>query len=374
MTTYWPDYYKEFHCKAGECLHTCCAGWVICIDDESTDGSVAVIREYVAKDSRVSLILSQHRNAGAARNIGYRASKGKYLLFLDADDVFAPTMIETLRGAMLKYDVDIANCDKRDFMSGRPLPELATGNVANFKVLDNSKKRVNCFKEFVGWSWDKLFKREMAEEYGLFFQEQQAHNDFFFCNCMCCLANRIAKTSAVFIAHRKHETSIAVNRDKSPLCFSSALRAFYGKMDELGFWKTYPDQLRFYNNYVVELGFWTIDTLKQAESIKLAYAELRRILAEQGALNKDKWYMNIYPQWFAKYQCLCRHEDVLLFWRDAALAERNAVKWWQKRCTAANAELAQVNNELAELKRKIEMQREAVHAERKMPIDCDILL
>lgn len=37
MTTYWPDYYKEFHCKAGECLHTCCAGWVICIDDESLE-------------------------------------------------------------------------------------------------------------------------------------------------------------------------------------------------------------------------------------------------------------------------------------------------------------------------------------------------
>ena len=35
MSVYWPDYCKDFRCKAGECLHTCCAGWVIGIDEES---------------------------------------------------------------------------------------------------------------------------------------------------------------------------------------------------------------------------------------------------------------------------------------------------------------------------------------------------
>ena len=35
MTIYWPNYYKNFTCKAGNCLHTCCAGWVIGIDEES---------------------------------------------------------------------------------------------------------------------------------------------------------------------------------------------------------------------------------------------------------------------------------------------------------------------------------------------------
>ena len=37
MSVYWPDYCKDFRCKAGECLHTCCAGWVIGIDDESLE-------------------------------------------------------------------------------------------------------------------------------------------------------------------------------------------------------------------------------------------------------------------------------------------------------------------------------------------------
>ena len=35
IKTYWPDYYKKFRCKADKCLHTCCAGWLVGIDEES---------------------------------------------------------------------------------------------------------------------------------------------------------------------------------------------------------------------------------------------------------------------------------------------------------------------------------------------------
>ncbi len=42
MITYWPSYYKEFRCKAGDCLHTCCAGWEIGIDRKSMKRFMAV--------------------------------------------------------------------------------------------------------------------------------------------------------------------------------------------------------------------------------------------------------------------------------------------------------------------------------------------
>lgn len=35
MTTFWPDYCKNFRCIADKCSHTCCAGWVIGIDKDS---------------------------------------------------------------------------------------------------------------------------------------------------------------------------------------------------------------------------------------------------------------------------------------------------------------------------------------------------
>ena len=111
-------------------------------------------------------------------------------------------MIQMLHAAVLQYHADIANCAKRDFLSGKPLPPLAQGDIGNFRGLDNSRRQVNCFKEFVGWSWDKLFFRSLVEQYGLHFHDQQAHNDFFFRNSACCFSDKIVKTGDVFIAHQ----------------------------------------------------------------------------------------------------------------------------------------------------------------------------
>lgn len=37
MITYFPDYYKDFHCIADKCRHTCCAGWEIDVDDDALE-------------------------------------------------------------------------------------------------------------------------------------------------------------------------------------------------------------------------------------------------------------------------------------------------------------------------------------------------
>ena len=67
---------------------------IICVNDESTDDSLQILEEYVAKDKRVQIITQKNAGAGAARNNGMRHAKGKYLSFLDADDFFEPDMLE----------------------------------------------------------------------------------------------------------------------------------------------------------------------------------------------------------------------------------------------------------------------------------------
>jgi glycosyltransferase involved in cell wall biosynthesis len=68
---------------------------IICVDDGSTDGSLAILKSYAAKDSRIT-VLENGRNRGAlyARIRSILASKGKYVLCLDADDELFPTIGE----------------------------------------------------------------------------------------------------------------------------------------------------------------------------------------------------------------------------------------------------------------------------------------
>jgi len=63
---------------------------IICVDDGSTDGSVAILGEYAAKDPRIR-VLRQPENSGqgAARNRGLEEAKGEYAYFMDADDELA---------------------------------------------------------------------------------------------------------------------------------------------------------------------------------------------------------------------------------------------------------------------------------------------
>ena len=60
---------------------------VVCIDDGSSDDSLAILREAARRDSRVRVhAWPDNRGASAARNAGIAAARGDYLFFLDADD------------------------------------------------------------------------------------------------------------------------------------------------------------------------------------------------------------------------------------------------------------------------------------------------
>ena len=66
----------------------------IIVNDGSTDQSSAIAHEYAAKDSRYVVIDKENEGPSVARNVGIKASHGKYILPLDADDIIDKTYIE----------------------------------------------------------------------------------------------------------------------------------------------------------------------------------------------------------------------------------------------------------------------------------------
>jgi teichuronic acid biosynthesis glycosyltransferase TuaG len=68
---------------------------MILVDDASTDQTVSIIEEFAQNDSRIKLFkLAKNSGNGFARNVALEKATGKYIAYLDADDVWFPEKLE----------------------------------------------------------------------------------------------------------------------------------------------------------------------------------------------------------------------------------------------------------------------------------------
>lgn len=79
---------------------------LLLIDDCSTDSTPKIIREYADCDSRIRSMRT-NSNTGIpseVRNIGIRAAQGRYIAFVDADDIWLPRKLEDQLDCFRRYD------------------------------------------------------------------------------------------------------------------------------------------------------------------------------------------------------------------------------------------------------------------------------
>ena len=90
---------------------------MIIVDDCSTDNSVEVVRSFVDIDLRIKLIqLFENSGAAVARNKAIEVAQGRYIAFLDSDDLWLPDKLEKQLGFMQAndYPFSYAAYDKID--------------------------------------------------------------------------------------------------------------------------------------------------------------------------------------------------------------------------------------------------------------------
>ena len=105
---------------------------IIIVDDESPDGSMAIVETYRKKDpDRIRVIHQKNTRQGGARNHGVELALGEYLLFVDSDDYVSTSMLEILDRRLKENPCDILVFQHVPVTeNGTTLPEEVSEHVA----------------------------------------------------------------------------------------------------------------------------------------------------------------------------------------------------------------------------------------------------
>lgn len=116
---------------------------IIFVDDASTDSTLNKLKEIQGQDSRVKLIaLDDNVGTFHARKIGYEASGGDYIFFLDPDDEIAPDFLYAMLRSMTLNSADMIFCrldirPKKKYSVDIPVPNDCAGeDIFNNCILD----------------------------------------------------------------------------------------------------------------------------------------------------------------------------------------------------------------------------------------------
>ena len=219
---------------------------VLCVNDASTDSSLDILREYAAKDSRVIIIDSETNNGLAgARNLALPHAQGKYLLFLDSDDIFDPELAAKTYTRAEETSADICVFSGELFFEDtgehRPAPSLCRADLFPETVFSAKDRPNDIFFVSTAGACNKLFRREFINAEGIVFPVLRTAEDIPFTFTALGSAERITLLDEPLFSYRQHSASLMHNQDKYPLAFYTALTELHSRLTARGLYEPLKD-------------------------------------------------------------------------------------------------------------------------------------
>ena len=190
---------------------------IIVVDDLSIDRSVEIVESMIDKfNGRLTLIKRDKNSGGAAipRNDALKIAHGKYITFLDNDDLLAKNALQTLFDTAEKYQADVVHAEKHLSTNADTIkPDTKMMLVFTTKMpvdkirfeSDDLAIRIREYRQnvfFGNWVvWNKLFRREFLIKNHIEFPDLHVADDMMFsfkCLCLSKIYVRIPETLYIY--------------------------------------------------------------------------------------------------------------------------------------------------------------------------------
>lgn len=242
---------------------------VILVEDASSDGSKALAETYL-RDARVKIINHTcNKGLSAARNTGADAASGKYILFVDSDDLISEVLIESCVLCAERHAADLVVFGFNVFQDGsnflpRHHPKVSS---PEFNFISDEYYYLEHF------AWLKFIKNEVLQFGGIRFPVGYFYEDWSFHWELGLHANKIVKLDADLYYYRQREGSITSSSSNMLLDVLRAQQLLldYIKGRSLGF----NVSRALYKK--IRQGQWGVLVNVDDELLKTAIFEIRRM-------------------------------------------------------------------------------------------------
>lgn len=187
---------------------------IVCINDGSTDDSVAVLQPYLEHYPNIRLITQSNAGLSAARNAGLRMATGEFLLFLDSDDMLVPGALEVIRCAILQHQcVDIIAFGSSLWFpdENTRIPNTAF-NHAEAIIYGSGMDYLDYFVQTRGWGPSAAcfyaYRRSLIMQNRLWFPQGLLHEDELFVPQAVSMANGVYTIPDMLYVYRMRSSSI----------------------------------------------------------------------------------------------------------------------------------------------------------------------
>lgn len=205
---------------------------LLCVDAESSDGTLEILREYAQNDTRIRVILSDRKSYGYQMNLGLKAARGEYIGIVETDDYIPPTMYDDLYALAMRERAEIVKADFYRFTEEgttitRTYNRLDPTDSFYGRILDPSHTP-QVFR-FIMNTWSGIYLRSFLLKNEIWHHETDGasyqDNGFWF-KTFCC-AKRIYFVGKPYYMNRRDNASSSVLNPGKVYCMSAEWAYIY---------------------------------------------------------------------------------------------------------------------------------------------------
>lgn len=229
---------------------------IVCVDDGSTDSTLALLERLARNDRRIRVLCQKNGGEGPARDAGLQAAQGSWLYFLDSDDLMEPTLLEDAINACKRHGSDLVvfRTTTINMQTGEELlwdyafkREWLSDGTDSFVPREYP---THLFNSFQNWVHNKLFRASFVHEHDLHMQHVHRSADILFTCRALAEARRIALLDKPLHRYRINNPQSAMfTSDSYPLDFYEGFAALRTSLEEHGTWDLYHDS---FVNWAIE--------------------------------------------------------------------------------------------------------------------------